>query len=176
MRELESLRYDAVSHNDLTVTPPEKDHSGTATERIASLDGDALEIKITVDREQARRKRFGIQLFAGKGRDGFPIMIRPETGTLRVGTTEAPFAVANLPAGEDLELRIFVDKYLVEVFANDRQAVVGAHMDYRSADGLYLYSYGGPTTIRRLEIWKLRATNQGFLEARENRIWAPELA
>jgi sucrose-6-phosphate hydrolase SacC (GH32 family) len=39
---------------------------------------------------------------------------------LRVGTAESPFAVADSPEGENVELRIFIDKYLVEVFANDR--------------------------------------------------------
>ncbi len=173
LRELESLRYDARTLTDITVTPPERSHSGTATERIADLDGDAFEIAITIDREQARRKRFSLQFFADDTHEGLPIMIRPETGTLRLGTTEAPFAVADLPAGEDLELRIFIDKYLVEVFANDRQALVGAAMNYRSANGLHVYTYGAPTTIRKVEIWKLRATNQGFLEARESRVWEP---
>ena len=32
-----------------------------------------------------------------------------------------------------------------------------------------------PMTIRKVEIWKLNPTNQGFLEARENRIWAPDI-
>ena len=41
-----------------------------------------------------------------------------------IGTTEAPFAVADLAPGEDVELRIFIDKYLIELFANGRQAVV----------------------------------------------------
>ena len=36
------------------------------------------------------------------------------------------------------------------------------------------YSFGVPTTIRNLELWKLRPTNQGWLEARRNRIWQPE--
>ena len=174
LRELESLRYDAVTLTDITVTPPKGAHSNTATERITDLDGDAFEIKITIDRAQARRKRFSLQLFADEDHAGLPIMLHPETGTLRVGTTEAPFAVADLPEGEALELRIFIDKYLVEVFVNDRQAVVGAHMDYRSARGLNLYTYGDPTTLQQVDIWKMKATNQGFLEARENRIWEPK--
>ena len=75
-----------------------------------------------------------------------------------------------------MELRLFIDKYLVEVFVNDRQAVVGAHMDYQSAKGLNFYTYGDPITIRQVEIWKMKATNQGFFQARENRIWAPAVA
>ena len=174
LRELETLRFAPTILRNLTVTPPERAHSGTATARIADLDGDALELRITIDREQAVRKRFGFQLFADEDHEGLPILIHPETNTLRIGTTEAPFAVANLPEGEDVELRIFIDKYLVEVFANDRQAVVGAHMDYQSANGLCAYTYGDPTTIRQVEIWKLKSTNQGFFEARESRIWAPD--
>ena len=174
LRELETLRYDRTILRNLTVTPPERSHSGAATERVANLEGDALELRITIDREQAARKRFGFQLFSDEDREGLPILIHPETGTLRIGMTEAPFAVADLPEGEDVELRIFIDKYLVEVFANDRQAVVGAHNDYQLANGLNAYTYGAPTTIRQLEIWKLKPTNQGFFEARENRIWAPD--
>jgi beta-fructofuranosidase len=174
LRELESLRYDPVTLNDITVTPPEAPHSNTANEHIADLDGNAFEIKITIDREQANRKRFSIQLFANDDHEGLPIMIRPETGTLHIGTIDAPFAVADLPEGENLELRIFIDKYLVEVFANNRQSVVAAHMDYQSATGLNFYTYGNPTTIRQIEIWKMKATNQGFFEARENRVWEPD--
>ena len=55
--------------------------------------------------------------------EGLPVIIHPETGTIQLGTTEAPFAVSDLPAGDDFELRIFIDKYLVEVFVCDRQAV-----------------------------------------------------
>ena len=107
-------------------------------------------------------------------------MIRPETGTLCVGDTEAPFAVADLPEGEDVELRVFVDKYLIEVFVNGRQAAVGTHAGYQEGGRqikAYTYARRGadPIKFRRIEIWKLRPTNQGFLEARESRIWAPDI-
>ena len=95
---------------------------------------------------------------------------------LCVGTTEAPFAVAHLAAGEDVELRIFVDKYLVEVFANGRQAVVTAYMGYQAANGLRLYSYGGPATVKRVVIQRMRSTTQGFFAARQNGIWEPQIS
>ena len=88
--------------------------------------------------------------------------------------------MADLPAGEDLELRIFVDKYLVEVFANGRQAALSVFMGYRSGGNqLRGYIFGSsdkaaPTTFRTVEIWKLKPTNQGFFEARESRIWQPD--
>lgn len=175
LRELETLyEGDPLTLYNITTTPPIAPHSSVATVQIATLDSDALEIRITVDRAEADRKRFGFQLFADDTHTGLPILIHPETGMLRVGTTEAPFAVTDLAPGEDIELRIFIDKYLVEVFANGRQAVVTAYMEYQAANGLWLYTYGGPTTVRTVEIRRLRATNQGFLAARENRIWEPD--
>lgn len=175
LRELETLRYDPITLSELKVSPPASNTQGrVATRRLTELDGDALEIQIVIERAQAERKRFGFQVFAGEKNEGLPILIRPETRTLRVGTTEAPFAVADLPKGEDVELRIFIDKYLVEVFANDRQAMIAAHMDYRGKMGLNAYTFGDPTTIKKLKIWKLHPTNQGFLEAKRNRIWEPD--
>ena len=180
LRELESLRYDPLTLNDVVLTPPAEGYHTSAM--IASVDGDAFEVRIVVDRAEADRKRFGIQLFADDGNEGLQIMIRPETGTLCVGETEAPFAVADLPEGEDVELRVFIDKYLVEVFANGRQAALCAYMAYRdNGNELRAYLFGRrqdtpPIEIRSVEIWKLRPTNQGFLEARENRIWAPDIA
>lgn len=177
LRELETLyEGEPLIFHDITATPPAQPHSSAATQPIATLNGDALEIRITVDRAQAHRKRFGVQLFADEQHPGLPILLHPETGMLRVGTTEAPFAVADLPPDEEVELRIFVDKYLVEVFVNNRQAIVTACMDYQRAKGLTLYTYGGPTTLKTVEIRRLKATNEGFFAARESRIWEPKIA
>lgn len=179
LRELESLRYDAVVLRNITATPPPQSHSSTAFQSIATLDGDAFEIRITIDRAEVGRKRFGFQLFADADQQavecnrGLSILIHPEYGTLRIGTTEAPFAVTALAPGEDLELRIFVDKYLVEVFANDRQAVVAAHLAYQAANSFNLYAYGDAITIKEVEIWRLNSTNQGFFKAQQSRIWEP---
>lgn len=175
LRELETLRYDAVTLAELEVTPPKRPNGKNDTQRIAELNGGAFEVRITISRAEAARKRFGFQLFADENNEGLPITIHPETGNMRVGATEAPFAVADLPEGEDVELRIFIDKYLVEVFAGNRQAVVATHMDYPAANGLNAYTFGGPTTLQKVEVWRLKATNQGFLEARQNRIWEPEI-
>ncbi|NQT18901.1 MAG: glycoside hydrolase family 32 protein, partial [Planctomycetes bacterium] len=174
LTELESLRHTATKHTNVQVTPPPQMNGGTARALITELPGDAVEICVVVERSQAEHKRFGFYLFADAENEGLPILIRPATGTLRVGNTEAPFAVADLPPGENIELRIFVDKYLVEVFANGRQAVVAAHLDWQSARGLYAYTFGAPTTIKAIDIWQLKPTNQGYLDAQQNRIWEPE--
>ncbi len=176
LRELETLRYDPVE------TGERKFGSGVKTgwdgvpafEHLADLPGEAVELQLTVSRAEASRNRFGIFLFGdGKG-GGLPIVICPEKRTIRVGATEAPFAVADLPEGEDVVLRVFVDKYLVEVFVNDRQAVVGTEMNWRGKTGIDAYAWGRPVTFKKLEMWKLKPTNQGFLAAETNRIWEAE--
>src|SRR5262249_37033056 len=66
-------------------------------QRIADLPGDSVEVRLTIARDEAARKLFGCMLFSdGKG-GGLPILLRPESGTLRVGSSEAPFSVADLP-------------------------------------------------------------------------------
>lgn len=171
LRELEAQRFDEASISNVEVKMEPIHNGGDALSKITDLEGDAFEIKATISREQATNKRLGLYLFSDDKESGFPVIVNPVSKSIRVGTVEAPFFVDDLPSGEDLELRIFIDKYLIEVFANDRQAVVGAHMDYQTNKGLYGYTYGASTTIKEIKIWKIKPTNQGYFEAKQNRIW-----
>ncbi|MCC7372422.1 MAG: glycoside hydrolase family 32 protein [Chloroflexi bacterium] len=180
LRELESLRYEprqldnvAIAEPVLAFADPVPPVAAPSLQRVLTLDGEAWELRITIPRAEARRKLFGVVLFSDGAGGGLPIVLRPETGTLRVGGTDAPFAVADLPDGEDVELRIFVDRYIVEVFASDRQAVFYA-VDTRPGIGLDAFTVGAPTTLATVEAWKLRPTNAGFLDARQSAIWRPD--
>jgi beta-fructofuranosidase len=177
LRELQTLRHEPNVLRDLSISPQASNTQGRfAVRRLLELPGDAAELRIEVARAQAERKRFGFQLFAGEKIDGLPILFKPETGSLRVGAAEAPFSVSSLPAGEDLDVRVFIDKYLVEVFVNGRQAMIAAHLNYKDGTGLNGYSFGDPVAVRKIETWKLRPANQGFFEAQQSRIWEPDAA
>jgi sucrose-6-phosphate hydrolase SacC (GH32 family) len=145
---------------------------------VTRLSGEAHEIRLTVAREEADRKRLGLRVFAHQNDSelGVPIIVDPSTRTLRVGGVSAPFAVADLPIGEPLELRVFIDKYLVEVFANDRQSVVVADLEgwRRKQRGVALYAYGRPTTFQKLETWELSPTTAGFQKATRSGVWEVE--
>lgn len=176
LRELESLRYDPVVLENIAVTkiaPHVLASAAPASQTIAELPGDSVEIRITVERQQALRKLFGFVLFADDNGGGLPILFRPETGALRVGTTEAPFAVNDLPENESVEVRIFIDRHLVEVFVNDRQALLATYPDYVGKQTLSAFTIGAPTTLQKVEIWKLHPANQGFFEAQASKIWEP---
>ena len=67
---------------------------------------------------------------------------------------EAPF---ELPAGEPLELRIFLDRSVLEVFANRRQCVT--HRNYPARDdslGIRLFTQGAQIHLQSVDIWDMQ--------------------
>jgi sucrose-6-phosphate hydrolase SacC (GH32 family) len=181
IRELESLRGDRVGGENVSLSHPVTGHTAkvppsdaSLLHRIAELKSEAQELRVAISKEQASRKLMGVILFSdGKG-GGLPILLRPETGSIRVGDAEAPFAVSDLDPNEDVELRIFVDKYLVEVFVNDRQSLVASYFGDRSQTGVDAFTVGGTTILKSVESWSLRSTQQGFAEAMQSQIWQPQ--
>ena len=70
---------------------------------------------------------------------------------------EAPFDLAD---GELLNLRIFVDRSVVEVFANGRQCITQRIYPSRpDSEGVVLCSRGGGCTIRSFEAWHMAPSN-----------------
>lgn len=92
------------------------------------------------------------------GRNGFPISFEPAAKTLTLGETKIPFA---LPPAEDLELRVFLDKSIIEVFANDRMAALTPHRYAARNLGVSLFSEGGSVLVRKVTGWKLRSSYAG---------------
>jgi sucrose-6-phosphate hydrolase SacC (GH32 family) len=133
-----------------------------------------MEVQITLTRDEALRKLFGFTVYDDGNGNGLPIVFRPETSALRVGSAEAPFSVAALPEHEDVMIRIFIDRHVVEVFVNDRQAMIVHHRDYRGKTELTAFTIGAPTRLKRVESWKLHPTNEGFRKALEDRNWEPQ--
>lgn len=175
LRELQSQRLNERVLTNVAIEMEPTKHSVDSIVKIADMEGDSLEISVLIKRDEAIHKRFGFFLFSDDPEEGFPIIINPPSKAIRVGTVEAPFLVSDIPEGEDLEIRIFVDRYLIEVFVGDRQAVVGSHMDYKENKGLFGYTYGSSTELDQIKIWKLKPTNRGFLKAQKNKIWECDL-
>ncbi|MEM8953313.1 MAG: glycoside hydrolase family 32 protein [Verrucomicrobiota bacterium] len=173
LQELETLRHNPHILRDFAIAPEEKNFGGSVTRRIFTMDDDAWEIRAVIPREQAHRKRFGLLVYADGTQSGLPITFQPAYGTIRVGKTEAPFAVADLPPDEDIELRVFIDRYLVEVFVNDRLALVAADLEGHHARGVDAFAWGNPITFDTIEIWRIKSTQEGYLEAREKPVWKP---
>jgi len=91
--------------------------------RLKEISGDALEIQVVL--EMGASRFFGIQVYCDRqGRQGFPITVEPANKILMLGETQVPF---ELKPDEDLEMRVFLDKSIIEVFVNDRQAALAPH-------------------------------------------------
>jgi beta-fructofuranosidase len=73
-------------------------------------------------------------------------------------TVEAgPF---RLEVNELLTLRVLLDKSIVEVYANDRQAVVRRiYPTYPASVGVKLFSEGGAMRVHRLTAWEMMPSN-----------------
>ncbi len=75
----------------------------------------------------------------------------------RMVMERAPLA---LEPGEGLILRVFVDRSVVEVFANDRQAI-GRRVYPEDTDslGVALFSEGGEAHVSSVTAWEMAASN-----------------
>jgi len=145
LRELESLRYDEMVKENITV---KNDHEY----KLNSVTGDAVEIKAVF--KAADASQFGIKL-AGKTKndDVLNIAISTKNKTLTVGKQVAPF---ELKKDEGLTLRVFMDKNLIEVFANDRQAAVSYH-EYNSKEPyLSFFTEDADVKVEEITAWKMK--------------------
>ena len=74
-----------------------------------------------------------------------------------VTAQEAPLA---LEPGAPLHLRVFLDRSILEVFANGRQCVTQRiYPTLPSSQGVALFSHAGATEVKSLDAWHMAPTN-----------------
>jgi beta-fructofuranosidase len=145
LREISKLRYEEKVRNQFTVDQG-------SDYQIEDIHGDALELKIIF--KAPLPDKFGIKLFGnGNGDKDIRIISGANRKTLGVGPIDPPFELRD---GEDLTLRIFIDKNMVEVFANDRQAAVVAHEQIMSDPGIRLFSEDRDVVVKEAITWKMK--------------------
>jgi len=146
LRELEKLRFDKKQAKNITV-------KGDTTYTLKDITGETIELEITLAAPQAAE--FGVKVLCGKdGSNGFTISCGKASKTLTIGYISPPF---ELKKGEDLTLRVFIDKSMIEVFANDRQAAVAWH-EYKPDDlHVSLFSKGGDLKVKNVTAWKMKS-------------------
>jgi len=148
LRELESLRGDEKSVSAISI----KSDSSRMLDGIA---GDTLELDITFQPTAA--KEYGVNVFCDAKGAGFPITVKPESKNLVMGNSEASFEVK---PGEALNLRIFLDKGMVEVFANERQSVVSMQPHKPEEVGVGIFSKGADVEVKDIKSWKMQSIYQ----------------
>jgi sucrose-6-phosphate hydrolase SacC (GH32 family) len=146
LRELEKLRFD---RKRLTGTRVRSGSSLTLSE----IAGDTMELEFVFT--SPLPPEFGVKVLCGPGgENGFTVAHGSGHEKLTVGYIEPPF---ELEEGEDLTLRVFIDRSMIEVFANDRQAAVAWH-EYDPGDlHVNLFSKGGVLKLDRVTAWKMKS-------------------
>ena len=71
----------------------------------------------------------------------------------RKKNVKAPF---NLMNNEDLHLRVFIDKNIIEIFANDKQAIVYEHEYIRNQPNIKIFSKDDDLFVESIQTWKMK--------------------
>lgn len=159
--EIERLRYNAARRTDLVVKADSELH-------VEGISGNRLELGVEIEAKDARQVGVKVCCSAG-GEEQTLVYYDAAEKKLKVDTTksslrEEPRSVEagpfELKGDERLKLRVFVDKSVVEVFANGRQAVMRRIYPSRADSvGVRLFCSGGMAHVATLEAWDMMPSN-----------------
>jgi beta-fructofuranosidase len=159
--EIERLRYNGAKRSSLAV-------QADSELPVEGLGGNSLELALELSARDAAQ--YGIKVCCSPGGEEQTLIYYDAAEKkLKVDTTKSTVADGpkNIEAGpfqlqadEPLRLRVFVDKSVVEVFANGRQAVMRRIYPSREDSvGVRLFSKGGPARVTTLEAWQMMPSN-----------------
>lgn len=141
--ELEKLRGQLFSSAEIRL------HD--STNYVSNVAGDALEIEVTFDPGEA--KQFGLLVrCSADGKAAVPIAFG--AGELSVAGTKAA-----LPIGRNdrtVTLRVFLDKSVLEVYADGRACISRVLYPAANDRGLGLYAAGGPALVKSFKAWPMQ--------------------
>jgi len=161
VRELEMLRCNEQSFGNVTL-------GDRGTKTLQGVVGDSCELELTIE-PTTKTGRFGVKVRASaEGQEQTLLYYDASAGELVFDATQsgvdgrrvverAPFA---LKEDELLRLRVFVDKSVVEVYANDRQAICRRVYPGRDDSlGVVLFAQGGTATFFDVKVWEMTPSN-----------------
>ena len=160
VKELEMLRGREQSWHDVTLTD-------RAPQLLEGITGDSCELEIVVGAATAPQCGVKIRMSPGSEEETL-VYYDAEKKSLCFDATrsgvdgrrtleQAPF---ELREGEPLTLRVFVDRAVVEVYANNRQAIGRRVFPGRDDSlGVALFSTGGTVEISSVRAWEMMPAN-----------------
>ncbi|HEY3321911.1 MAG TPA: glycoside hydrolase family 32 protein [Planctomycetota bacterium] len=161
VEELQKLRYNPQTVESVSV------ESGKDVV-LDKIKGNTLELLLEIDPQGA--KQVGVKVCRSPdGAEETAVFYDATEQKLKVDVTKAslgegpknveagPFALKD---GEPLTLRVFVDRSVVEAFANDRQGVMRRLYPTKADSvGVSLFSLGGTAKFRVIKAWEMMASN-----------------
>ena len=151
---------------------------GNRQENIRLLDGveakqaevNGRSLELAIETQQSDAATYGVKVCRSpNGEEETLIYIDTRTNKLVVDTRKSgpegtPKAIEAAPfvleANEALAMRVFVDRSVVEVFVNRRQAIARRIYPSRAdSTGVSLFSHGGTTDVRNFRAWEMSPSN-----------------
>lgn len=158
--EVETLRGKRAQVKDIAVSPGGHGY-------LSAVKGDALEIDVRLAPGEADRTGLVVRRSPG-GEEETRIIYDAKARTLTIDPSrssndataakELRSASLKLAPGEDLNLRVFVDHSVLEVFANGRTCLTSRIYPSRAdSDGVEAFAEGGAAKIVTLDAWSMKA-------------------
>jgi len=160
IRELQNLRLNERVKTNFTI----KANSDLELEGFGK---ELLELEITV--EPGSAKEVGVKVNCSPdGREQTVLYYDNSEKMLKVNTMQsstgygrkiietAPFSAEK---SKPVVLRVFVDKGIVEVYANDRQAIARSVYPQLGGKGVRLFANGGDVKVVSVKAWELSPSN-----------------
>ena len=173
VEELRSLRYDERRHGDVTLLEGEE-------RTVEGFESDCMEIKLTIEPNDAAR--FGMKLLCSPGgeeetvvtydaeRHQFVVNFErgSEDGELTYGRDAQGYTrgvrqqIVPLPLESEarLDINVFVDRSVIEMFINSRICIVQRVYPTRDdSKGFRLFTEDRPIRVTDIVKWEMDATN-----------------
>jgi beta-fructofuranosidase len=160
VKELQNLRQNERSRNNLKI------QSGLEMD-ISDFGKELLELEITF--QSSKASQVGVMVDCSTdGREQTLIYYDASEKKLKVDATHSSIDLGrkNIESapfewkkGEPLVLRIFIDKSIIEVFANDRQAIARSVYPRLGGTGVKLFAKGGDVKVLSAKAWEIMPSN-----------------
>ncbi len=164
--EMASLRFDHASAPPATI--PENGEvaldgiGGKGDEIAATIEpGAAREVGLNVLRSPDGAEETAITFYRdtrGPGRHSLGIDTSRASTRSDLQARPPEVGPLDLPEDEPLRLRVFIDRSVIEVFANDRQCLtVRAFPQREDSSGVSAFARGGEAQLTTCEAWQMRS-------------------
>jgi beta-fructofuranosidase len=160
IKELEKLRQNEQVKNNFTV-------KAESELNLKDFANELLELEIIM--QPGAAKEFGVMVGCSEdGREQTVLYYNAAEKKLKVDATKSSLGFGRkiiesgpfeLKKDEPLVLRVFVDKSIVEVYANDRQAVARSIYPTLGGTGIKLFAKGGDVKVLSVKGWEVMPSN-----------------
>ena len=166
--ELQGQRFDGVQ-------VAAQEIAANSEQSLANLSGQAIEIEAVIEPGAARELGLTV-LRSPDGAEQTRISFYPaprddrhNPGWLQIDASRSSLATdlhprppetgpLTLDEGEMLNLRVFIDRSIIEVFANEKQCLtLRVYPSRADSNGVSLFARGGAARLRSLRAWQMRS-------------------